>query len=58
MKVALLVRVSSDSDRQDYTRQISDLTKVAKRNNWEIVATIKAFLNWIIHTKPTASQIA
>lgn len=42
MQVALLVRVSSDSDRQDYTRQISDLTKVAERNNWEIVATIKA----------------
>jgi len=42
MKVALLVRVSSNSDRQDYTRQISDLTKVAKRHNWEIIATIKA----------------
>jgi len=42
MKVAILVRVSSKSDRQDYDRQISDLTKVAERNGWEIVATIKA----------------
>lgn len=41
-KVCLLVRVSSDSDRQDYTRQISDLTKVAERNGWEIVSIIKA----------------
>ena len=42
MQVALLVRVSSKSDRQDFQRQISDLTHVAKRNGWEIVATIKA----------------
>lgn len=40
--IAILVRVSSKSDRQDYDRQISDLTKVAKKNNWEIVKIVTA----------------
>lgn len=42
MKVAILVRVSSKSDRQDYDRQISDLTIVARRNKWEVVKIVKA----------------
>jgi DNA invertase Pin-like site-specific DNA recombinase len=42
MRVAILVRVSSKSERQDYTRQISDLTAVAVRNDWNIVKTITA----------------
>lgn len=42
MKVAILVRVSSKSDRQDYDRQISDLTAVAKRNKWQVVKIVAA----------------
>lgn len=41
MKVALLVRVSSKSDRQDYDRQINDLTRLCDHKGWEIVETIK-----------------
>lgn len=37
-KVCLFVRVSTD--QQDYQRQISDLTKLAEKNNYEIVETI------------------
>lgn len=42
MKVAILVRVSSKSDRQDYERQIRDLSTIAKKNKWEIVKIITA----------------
>ncbi len=42
MNVAILVRVSSDSDRQDYDRQINDLTLVANRNKWNIIKIITA----------------
>ena len=42
MKVAILVRVSSKSDRQDYERQIQDLTSIAKKNNWEVVKIVTA----------------
>ena len=42
MKVAILVRVSSKSDRQDYDRQISDLKAIAKKNNWTIVKIVTA----------------
>lgn len=42
MRVAILVRVSSKSDRQDYDRQISDLTNIAKKNNWKIVKIVTA----------------
>lgn len=42
MKVAILVRVSSKSERQDYDRQISDLTAVARRNKWEVVKIVAA----------------
>lgn len=42
MKVAILVRVSSKSDRQDYDRQISDLTKIAEKNKWTIVEIVTA----------------
>lgn len=42
MNVAILVRVSSESDRQDYDRQISDLSAVAKKNKWTVVKTITA----------------
>ena len=42
MKVAILVRVSSKSDRQDYERQIKDLSVVAKKNKWEIVKIVTA----------------
>lgn len=37
-KVCLFGRVSTDL--QDFQRQVSDLTKVAERNNWEIVEII------------------
>lgn len=42
MKVAILVRVSSKSDRQDYERQIRDLSAIAKKNKWEVVKIITA----------------
>lgn len=42
MNVVILVRVSSDSDRQDYDRQINDLTTVANHNKWNIVKVITA----------------
>jgi DNA invertase Pin-like site-specific DNA recombinase len=42
MRVAILVRVSSKSDRQDYSRQISDLQAVATRNGWTVVKTVTA----------------
>lgn len=42
MNVAILVRVSSESDRQDYDRQISDLSAVAKKNKWTVVKIITA----------------
>ena len=42
MNVVILVRVSSKSDRQEYDRQISDLTAVAQRNGWNVVRVIKA----------------
>lgn len=42
MNVILLVRVSSKSDRQDYDRQIADLTKIAESNNWIIFETVTA----------------
>ncbi|HEX2919556.1 MAG TPA: recombinase family protein [Bacteroidales bacterium] len=35
-KVVLFCRVSSTSDRQSYDRQISDLTQVANRLNYQI----------------------
>lgn len=40
MQTALLVRVSSKSDRQDYNRQVDDLTKVCEANNWTITKII------------------
>ena len=42
MNVAILVRVSSETDRQDYDRQISDLSAVAKKHKWTVVKTITA----------------
>ncbi len=42
MNVGILVRVSSESDRQDYDRQINNLTAVADRNKWNIVKIITA----------------
>ena len=42
MNVAILVRVSSESDRQDYDRQISDLSAIAKKNKWTVVKIIPA----------------
>jgi len=42
MKVAILVRVSSKSERQDYERQIQDLTSIAKKNKWEVVKIVTA----------------
>ena len=42
MKVAILVRVSSKSNRQDYDRQIQDLSAIAKKNNWDIVKIVTA----------------
>lgn len=42
MKVAILVRVSSKSNRQDYDRQISDLKAIAKKNNWTVVKIVTA----------------
>lgn len=41
-RAAILVRVSSNSDRQDYTRQIRDLTPVCAARGWEVVETITA----------------
>ena len=41
MQVALLVRVSSNSDRQDYNRQINDLTQLCDQRGWGILETIK-----------------
>ena len=34
MKVAILVRVSSKSDHQDYGRQISDFNAVTEATQW------------------------
>lgn len=42
MNVAILVRVSSESDRQDYDRQISDLSAIVQKNKWTVVKTITA----------------
>lgn len=42
MNVAILVRVSSETDRQDYNRQISDLKAVCQKNKWSIVKIITA----------------
>ena len=42
VNVAILARVSSENDRQDYDRQIDDLTTIAKTKNWNIVKTITA----------------
>ena len=42
MKVAILVRVSSKSERQDYERQIQDLSNIAKKKNWDIVKIVTA----------------
>lgn len=36
MKVAILIRVSSKSDRQDHDRQICDLIAIAQKNEREI----------------------
>ena len=45
MKVAILVRVSSKSDRQDYERQIQDLSTIAQKNQWEVVKIVSAKLS-------------
>lgn len=37
MRVVLFARVSTNI--QDYDRQINELTRLAKRNGWEIVAS-------------------
>lgn len=42
MNVAILARVSSESDRQDYDRQINDLTAIAKSKKWTVIKTITA----------------
>lgn len=42
MNAVILVRVSSSSERQDYDRQINDLTAVANHNKWNIVKIITA----------------
>lgn len=42
IKVALLVRVSSKSERQDYSRQIADLTALCAEKYWQIHTIIKA----------------
>lgn len=55
MKVAILVRVSSKSDRQDYDRQISDLTAVAKRNKWQVVKIVATKVS-ATKTKLTARE--
>ncbi len=52
-KALLLVRVSSDSERQDYERQISDLTNVANFKNWTIFTILK---NKISATKKRLDQ--
>jgi DNA invertase Pin-like site-specific DNA recombinase len=36
-KIVLFCRVSSTSDRQNYSRQVSDLTQLANSKNYEIV---------------------
>ena len=35
-KVVLFCRVSSNSDRQNYERQVNDLTEYANANNFEV----------------------
>lgn len=55
MKVAILVRVSSKSDRQDYDRQISDLKAIAKKNNWTIMKIVTAKIS-ATKTKLSARQ--
>ena len=42
MNVVILVRVSSKSERQDYERQIQDLTSIAKKNKWDVVKIVTA----------------
>ena len=58
MKVAILVRVSSKSDRQDYDRQISDLTALAGKNRWEIVRVITANVSATKTRLPLREDIA
>jgi len=58
MKVAILVRVSSKSDRQDYDRQISDLTSLAKKNKWEVVKIITANVSATKTRLPLREDIA
>lgn len=38
--VVIFARVSSDSDRQDYARQITELQSVADNRGWVVIETI------------------
>ena len=49
MKVVLFARVSTNI--QDYDRQINELTRLAKRNGWDIAASF-ADHDWgVIHCR-------
>jgi DNA invertase Pin-like site-specific DNA recombinase len=57
-KVVLFVRVSSS--RQDYQRQVDELTEEARKNNWEIIATIEETVSATktrLTNRPSALQL-
>jgi len=54
-KVAILVRVSSNSDRQDYKRQLRDLRPVCEKKGWVIVKEITAKIS-ATKTETTSRQ--
>lgn len=58
MNVAILVRVSSETDRQEYDRQISDLKAVAKKNKWKVVKIITAKISATKNRLSTRDDIA
>ncbi|MDF1864415.1 MAG: recombinase family protein [Saprospiraceae bacterium] len=58
MNVAIIVRVSSKSDRQEYDRQINDLTEIAKKNKWTVVKIVTAKISATKTPLPFRDDIA
>lgn len=58
MNVAILVRVSSKSDRQDYERQINDLIEIAKKNKWTVTKIVTAKISATKTPLPFRDDIA
>lgn len=45
MKVAIYVRVSTNENRQDTTRQIHELTALCQQKNWELISTVEEYVS-------------